>query len=232
MATIDQVSDPDHSTTESRSVGKSVMLALRSLLGMLVFAPPILVAVVGLLRPLASWVIVPLGVVVAVTWAAAALLWAVFDVFVGTKLRFGVMKLVLVTLVLGAVFGSWRAFVISPRLREQRALATIRGVTGNVWSEPDGPRWLRELLGEYCSQKVTQFHIVAQAGSDEELAYLTEFPKLRCLFLTGEQFTDAGLHHLRGLHQPVQVFLTRTSITSAGLDELRRAAPNLELVKQ
>ena len=229
---IDQVSHPYDSTAESRTVEKSALFAFRSLLAMLVFAPPLLAAVVGLLRPLASWINFPLGVVVAATWAAAALLWGAFEVIVAKKLRFGLTKLLVVTLVLGVAFGSWRAFVISPHLREQRARAAIREVTGNVWSEPFGPRWLRELFGDYYFQKVTQFEIVAQAGSDEELVYVTEFPKLRCLFLTGEEFTDAGLHYLRGLHQPVTVFLTRTSITNEGLDEIRGAAPNLELIKQ
>ena len=232
MTTIHQVSRPDLLTSANGSARASVLLAIRTLLGILVFAPPLLVAVVGLLRPLASWVNVPLGVVVVVSWAAATLLWALLDVFVGKKLRFGVMKLLMATLVLGVGFGSWRAFVISPRLREQHALAAIRGVSGNVWIEPQGPRWLGELVGDYPFQRVTQFHIVAETGSEEDLVYLTEFPKLRCLFLTGEHFTDGALDHLRALQQPVQVFLTRTSIKNAALDELRRAAPNLEVVKQ
>lgn len=204
----------------------------RSILRVLVISPLALFAVIALLRVSSAYAQLPFPVLLLGLWIAAVAFWAAVEVFVFKRVRFTLSTLLMVILIVGIAFASWRALVLEPFLQEQAALAALQGVKKKPWIEPVGPAWIRDILGDRYFQRVTQFEIVGQDGCDEELVHLKAFPKLRCLFLTGPNYTDAGLGHLQLLKQPIQIYFTRTSATDGGLDALRKAAPNLEIDKQ
>ncbi len=52
-------------------------------------------------------------------------------------------------------------------------------------------------------------------------------PKLRTLWLDATQLTDAGLAQLKGLSTLKNLSLTKTKVTSSGVEALRKALPQV-----
>ena len=61
------------------------------------------------------------------------------------------------------------------------------------------------------------------------LSHLKNLTNLRALDLTAAKITDAGLVHLEGLKKLVRLDLSLTSITPAGVRQLRRALPGCDI---
>ena len=55
--------------------------------------------------------------------------------------------------------------------------------------------------------------------------------RLRSLYLTAIEITDAGLVHLKGLANLQGLTLGGTQVTVAGVAELQKALPNCEISK-
>jgi hypothetical protein len=65
---------------------------------------------------------------------------------------------------------------------------------------------------------------------NHELAQLDLFPDLQELDIGGSLITDAGLEHLKPLTQLMQLNITNTQITQAGLDGFRKTHPGCTIV--
>lgn len=63
--------------------------------------------------------------------------------------------------------------------------------------EPPGPAWLRALLGDdfFCNV------VSASAWCDDNMALFDDLPRLRYVYLSTGEVTDAGLAHLRRLSE-------------------------------
>ena len=55
--------------------------------------------------------------------------------------------------------------------------------------------------------------------------------ELHDLTLGGSQITDAGLMHLKGLRNLKHLTLVHTSVTAAGVQELKKALPDVKVIQ-
>jgi hypothetical protein len=67
--------------------------------------------------------------------------------------------------------------------------------------------------------------------TDDDLAHLRAFPQLRRLDLSNTRITDAGLLYLADMDQLQSLNLTGTRVTDRGARNLRRALPNLQVIR-
>jgi hypothetical protein len=67
--------------------------------------------------------------------------------------------------------------------------------------------------------------------TDAGLPYFARLPRLERLDLSGTRVTDAGLASLQALPRLKRVDLTGTAVSAAGVRELRRARPELEVIR-
>jgi hypothetical protein len=54
---------------------------------------------------------------------------------------------------------------------------------------------------------------------------------LESLTLGGRRITDQGLTQLRNLHDLKQLIVNQTSVTTAGTTELKKALPQVKIIK-
>jgi internalin A len=66
---------------------------------------------------------------------------------------------------------------------------------------------------------------------DAGLAYIADLSHLFALSLDDTSVTDAGLAHLKGLSKLRFLDMQRTAVTDAGEEALRRAIPDLEILR-
>ena len=111
-----------------------------------------------------------------------------------------------------------------PWYRQTQAIAAIERLGGFVGTEPVGPVWLRNVVGDEVMagyddvQAVSLFRRshVTVAG----LVHLEGLTNLQSL-THSLQFTDAGLSHLKRLTRLKRIDLARTQVTDAGLVHLK-----------
>ena len=98
---------------------------------------------------------------------------------------------------------------------------TTGGHVSVAYGAPQGPGWLRKLMGDEWFIEVE--HANCGSGTtDAELERLVEeWPRLRKLWLFETKITDAGLDHLKGLTQLQDLELHKARITDAGLKQLK-----------
>jgi hypothetical protein len=63
--------------------------------------------------------------------------------------------------------------------------------------------------------------------TDDGLAILASFPRLRKVSLFDTAVTDAGMKHLAGLPQLEVLLVAKSRVTDAGIAEIKRAHPKL-----
>jgi len=63
---------------------------------------------------------------------------------------------------------------------------------------------------------------------DDDLPKLARLTRLKVLWLTGTQVTDAGLDALAPLRNLTQLDVTNTAVTPAGIAELKKRLPKLK----
>jgi hypothetical protein len=82
--------------------------------------------------------------------------------------------------------------------RQREAAAAIEKLRGQVeWSEPSGPVWLRNILGDDYFRHITAVDLMFTEAADADLLHLEGLNQLESLSLSSNT-TDAGLEHLRG----------------------------------
>jgi hypothetical protein len=117
--------------------------------------------------------------------------------------------------------------------------------------EPWAPQWLVNLIGVDLFGHVTLVHIdgssTATNATIEHVGRLTRlewlnllkssigdagkgFSKLSDLMLASTRVTDAGLVHLKELNRLSKLDLRDDQVTKAGMNELKRALPNLSII--
>ena len=122
---------------------------------------------------------------------------------------------------------------------------------------PPGPAWLRNLIGiDYCATVVGIRFDTREQGDQDLFALIADLPHLQYVSLAGPRVTDArlaeliglaelnrlllsktcvtdsGLRHLEGLPRLKHLILCdRKTITDAGLQDLKRAMPDLKIIE-
>jgi len=205
---------------------------LRSILRWLATTPPLLLVLLVGMDFLSSTTGLPLGLLLFVFWASAAVLWAAVEVFAGGDLRFRLTRLILIVAIVAVMLGYWQVTVYQPFLAEQRCLASLKGLKGNVYRETAGPSWLVGLLGKTYFQRVFQLELAGPEADEDQVRHLQALPHLRCLFLTGSEFDDEMLDDLAVLPGLQQVWLTDSRVTKAGVEQFLRARPSVQIARQ
>jgi Leucine-rich repeat (LRR) protein len=132
--------------------------------------------------------------------------------------------------------------------RQWMALRGIERVEGVVRSQPAGPKWLRELVGDATMRifdEVIRVDISRQSASESTMQHIAHLTALEELRLSGREITDSrtmplakltnlrvlelnntlvsgpGLQYLDGLTKLTFLSLSSTQVTDAGLVHLQ-----------
>lgn len=194
--------------------------------------PLIAIPVVFLLQWISDLSHVPFGFLCCAGWAGAILAWLVAELFIQPTFRFSLARLLLVAGLFYVFFGFWSSYVLAPYRMEQRTLDSLHGLSKSIHREPFGPNWLRWLTGDKYFERVVQLEIAGPETGDGEIPKLYALKRLRCVFLTGPNFTDEGLFAISQLPDSVQVIFTKTRVTKVEVQKLQADRPNLEFILQ
>jgi hypothetical protein len=144
--------------------------------------------------------------------------------------QFSLRTLMIFTLIC-AIGAAWLAPKIERKRQEQNAVDAISRIGGAVSydlykSEPSGPVWLRNLLGENFFSEVVSvaFDWRPSELGDAELANLDRLTSLKDLNIRGCNVTAAGMAHVKGLSQLVWLDLQRTNVSDSDLVNLKGLA--------
>ena len=136
-------------------------------------------------------------------------------------LQFSVRSLLALMLLACALMGWWR-WVVHSYEKQHAAREKIGRITTVIGTEPGRPAWLRPLFDSEVFQDVVKVSFDGSGRlSDDDLAPLANFSRLRRLSLDGTALTDKGLAHLANLTELDTLSLNDTWITSAGLVHVR-----------
>jgi hypothetical protein len=164
---------------------------------------------------------------VAVVGVAVLLMGVWFTVALVFRRRFQFsIRSLLVLVFVVALPCSW----LGVKIEQQREVTAMREAGWLVNFEPEGPPWLRKVLGVELAGNVVYVGNICSA-TDADLERLKAFPHLRRVEAgsfdvrsacqRGGPITDAGLQHLRGLNELKDLSLAGTRITDAGLQQIR-----------
>lgn len=160
-------------------------------------------------------------------WFAASLLFR-------RQFQFGV-RLLLVLVVAIAIPCSWLTMEIQQTRKQREAVEAIVKLGGWVYydyqwdvsdrwienAEPPEPIWLRELFGDDLFSAVACVDLFGNQVTDAGLEHLKGLTELRYLHLDTTRVTDAGPEHIKGLTQLRHLVLHHTQVTDAGLGHLK-----------
>lgn len=108
--------------------------------------------------------------------------------------------------------------------RQNSLIKSIEQAGGLVKTMPDGPQWMRSLLGRERMRRfdsVAGIIVVDPLIDDNWLRNISNFTKLERLDLSETQITDAGLAQLKGLTSLDHLYLVNTLVSDAGLEHLK-----------
>jgi Leucine-rich repeat (LRR) protein len=146
-----------------------------------------------------------------------------FSIRLPRPLWIAISAMALVVVAVGLQIGA-------PIYRRNAALRELERLDANVEWRPQGPRWLRERVGD---DRMKLFDDVIGVGlyekpvTDATLSHLSGLTNLETLWLAETPVTDAGLVHLQGLTRLKLLSLASTGTTDGGLANLNRMK-NLE----
>jgi hypothetical protein len=132
------------------------------------------------------------------------------------------LRTLLAFVTLCALLCSWYAVKKQQAKREQEA-AVVFGNLGAYleWSEPSGPQWVRNCLGDELFTSVSEIVLAETEVRDADLAYLHGLPQLETLSLFNTKISDTGLENLKGVPQLRTLCLLGTKTSDAGLENLK-----------
>jgi hypothetical protein len=93
--------------------------------------------------------------------------------------------------------------------------------TGETHSQPPGPLWLREFLGENYLAEVERVTLNGVNVKDDDLKSLEALTSLEYLDLMNTSITNNGLLHLKGLTRLKALLICNTQIDDSGIDILK-----------
>jgi hypothetical protein len=138
--------------------------------------------------------------------------------------RYSLRTLMLVA----AVFCIWLGIITNRARDRKQAIELFRTLGGSVRyeherppSDPPGPEWLRQLIGDEYFFSVHTLSLNRSKVDDSSLASVKRFPELKGLNLFRCKVTEAGLVHLKGMTKLEILILDNTQVTDAGLEHLR-----------
>jgi Leucine-rich repeat (LRR) protein len=146
------------------------------------------------------------------------------------------LRTLLLAVLLASIGMSWVAVRMQRARREREAVAAIVKLGGRVWydyqlqqqdwdpspgTDPPGPVWLRNLLGENVFASVVGVDLYGSPIRDADLGHLKGLTQLKFLGLNRTNVSDAGIERLRGLTQLKALSLWGTQVTDAGLVHLK-----------
>jgi hypothetical protein len=100
-----------------------------------------------------------------------------------------------------------------------------------VFTEPRGQFFLRQLFGERLSHRAVYIHLFSEQVTDQWLRdNISALHYVEVLTINSPNVTDAGLVHLRNLANLNQLGFSNTQVTDEGIEELKRALPSLKRV--
>jgi len=118
--------------------------------------------------------------------------------------------------------------VIKPARDQWLAVEAIGALGGEVVyehqrtnSEPPGPEWLRQLVGEEYFFSVFEVNLSGTLVNDATLAMIKRLTELKRFRHDDNLLTDAGLEHLSGLPNLEVLSLVQTQTSDAGLVHLK-----------
>lgn len=111
-------------------------------------------------------------------------------------------------------------------LEHLRGLTSLQDLSLNYVQVTDaGLEHLRGLTSLQC------LRLDGTRVTDAGLEHLRELTHLEDLSLRNAHVTDVGLEHLQGLNRLQRLYLRDTHVTDAGVAELKRALPDLMILK-
>lgn len=136
------------------------------------------------------------------------------------------LRTLLLFVLLVSIGMSWVAVRMQKAKKQREAVEAIEKLGGAVSydyqvdqagqftdkTEPAGPAWLREVLGQDFFANV----VAAQVNTDSGMEKLKAFPHIQSLQIVGA-VTDAGMKHVKGLSQLRELLLQGVPITDAGV---------------
>jgi hypothetical protein len=154
------------------------------------------------------------------------------------QLQFSLRTLLGITLLFSA-FMSWFAVAMRQAHIQRDARVALQRLAGAhyYWdyqfdrsghqisgASAPSPAWLRALLGEDFFHNVVWTFLFGVDGriTDDELAHLKGFSRLRLLDIKAANITDAGLVHLQQLDGLEDLTLESVPVTDAGLLHIGR----------
>jgi hypothetical protein len=134
----------------------------------------------------------------------------------GLRFQFNLQSLLLLMVVVSCAASCYGMHY--RRLQPQRAaVAQFDKFHPHVYERGDDVWWV-------------DFSACPVKPGDDDLAHLEQLRNIEHLDLDGAPITDAGLKHLYSLKKLKTVMLSNTQITQRGMDDLKRALPNANLV--
>jgi len=103
---------------------------------------------------------------------------------------------------------------------EMGGVVTYEHEDSNSPTEPPGPVWLRQIVGDEYFFIVDHVGLGSRKAKDLSLAPISRLTELRSLSLIGPEITADGLVHLRGLTNLWNLSFTATQVTDEGLVHL------------
>ncbi len=133
------------------------------------------------------------------------------------------------SLILTGVCAVACAFVL-PSIVERRRIQRLSGTGVQIYTEPRGQYLLRQLAGDFVSERAVYVHLDDPKIDDVWLEKLHQFPYIETLSIKSPQVTDKGLANLENLPNLMSLDLIDTNATPAGIAKLRQSSEKLQRV--
>lgn len=91
-------------------------------------------------------------------------------------------------------------------------------------TQPPGPEWARELLGDDFLYRVVEVDVCNGNVTDDDLSPLSKFTGLRSLTLLHIQLEGPGLQHISDCKELTALLISNCPLSDAGLRPLHRLA--------
>jgi hypothetical protein len=111
-------------------------------------------------------------------------------------------------------------------------LAPLKVLKGVVHLNLRGRAVTDDMLGQIKDlTTLTRLHLEKTKVTDKGLVHLKGFVNLEYLNLYGTEVSDAGLASLEGMKKLKSLYLWQTKVTDAGVAKLKKALPQVEIIR-
>jgi hypothetical protein len=146
-------------------------------------------------------------------------------------LRFRLKTLMIWFAVLSVLL-AWASNYLLPSYRERDRIAEVLAVGAQVYTEPRGQFFLRQVIGDSLSERAVYVHLRDPRVTDDWLVHLQGLKYIEVLSINSANVSDVGLRHLRALPNLRNLNLVNTKTTKSGVRSLQEALPLLQRAVQ